>query len=194
MKRRLGTALSVLGLLAVGTAAAAVNVRMLQDAGTESAQFQLRSSSNVTPLVTGGSDTGTAVLGGVRPSSDTATSGPMGPDGLGPMDGRGGGGRHGFGSGDGDRPQPTAAQMMLLRVSAMVRADPETVRAVARGTQTDAALLAAIQQAAQAVGTTLKDLAAVAELPPMHGRGHGGPGGDRHERFGGDTATLTYDD
>ena len=198
MKRRLGTALSVLGLLAVGTAAAAVNVRMLHDAGSESAQFQMHSIGST--LVDTGNDTSTMMPGTDLPdASDTATASgmPMGPGGMGPVgagDGRGGMGEgpHGFGAGD--RPQPTAEQMMLLRVSAMVRTDPATVRALARGTRADATLLAAVMEAAQAIGTTLTQLAAVEALPPMHGRGHGGPGEEHHERFGVDTHTMTYDD
>jgi hypothetical protein len=200
MKRRLGTALSVLGLLAVGTAAAAVNVRMLHDAGSESAQFQMHSIGDVAPLVDVGNDRSTVMPGTDWPdASDSATTSgmPMGPGGPGPLgagDGRGGMGEgpHGFGAGD--RPLPTPEQMMLLRVSAMVRMDPATVRALARGTHTDATLLAAVKEAAQAIGTTLTQLAAVEALPPMHGRGHGGPGGGRHERFGVDTHTMTYDD
>lgn len=218
MKRRIGTALSVLGLLAVGTAAAAVNVRMLHSAGTESAQFQMTNTGDVTPLGQSGPESTTAtpnpVDGNLLGATDSSTvtkprghnGGPAKPlgsvgsvngDGDGFVDDDGDDDRHGFGPDDAKRPPLTEAQMTLLRVSAMVRTDPQTVRAVARGENTHAALLAAVKQAATVIGTTLKDLAAVENLPPAHDRGHGGHGEHHGGKFGVDTATATlntYDD
>lgn len=217
MKRRIGTALSVLGLLAVGTAAAAVNVRLLHSAGSESAQFQMSNTGDVTPLTSPAAD----VTPSATPDSATATPSPLASDpnavpgkphpsgdpslgavgsvgGPGGFDDDGDGDHHGFGDDDGDRPQLTDAQMTLLRVSAMLRLDPQTVRAVARGENTDANLVAAVTEAAKAVGTTLKDLGAVENLPPIHDRGHGGHGGDHHDGgFGLDSSgpgSNTYDD
>lgn len=210
MQRHLGTALSVIGLLAVGTAAAAVNVHMLHHTGGEKAAFQIRAAGDVLPVATSDANRSTVTLGpgngGNRlssPDSPTVSREPVGPTGLGSL-GSVVGGRGGFASGNGDehafgtgnRPKPTVAQMALLRISAMVRTDPETVRAIARGTYPDATLLTAVKAAAKAVGITLGDLAAVEQLPPMHGRGHGGPGDPHHEglRIGTPSVTLTYDD
>ena len=173
MKRYVGTALSVAGLLVVGTAAAAVNVRMLHNPGGESEQFQMRNTSHVDPF-------------GERPF-DTSTSGfvrPGGPLGTPPVGGHAD-----------DRPRPTAEQLVLLRVAAMVRMDPMRVQSIARGAVSDARAVAAVRHAARAVGTTLEALSAVVP-PPLHERGHGGPGHDVDGRPGSDssTATGTYDD
>ena len=174
MKRYVGTALSVAGLLVVGTAAAAVNVRMLHNPGGESEQFQMRNTSQVGPFGQRPLDTSAPGLG--KPGDPIGTP-PAG------------------GNGD-DRPRPTTEQLVLLRVAAMVRMDPMRVQSIARGAVADAAPVAAVKQAALAVGTTLKALAVVVP-PPLHERGHGGPGhNDRDGRPGSDssTATGTYDD
>jgi hypothetical protein len=186
MKRYLGTALSVVGLLVVGTAAAAVNVRMLHNASGDSAQFQMRNTSEVAPLGPDPSDT----LG--APDSKTGTLPPIGtlPGGV------DGDGDHRGPANDPNRPRPTAKQMLLLRVSAMVRMDPKTVQSIARGDITDATKVSAVQQAADVVGTTLQALAEVV-APPFHDRGHGGPGDGRHGgpfAFDSSTATANYDD
>ena len=220
MKRRIGTALSVLGLLAVGTAAAAVNVRLLHSAGSESAQFQMSNTGDVTPLTSPAADvtpsatpeSTTATLGTPSPLASDPNAGPGKPHpsgapslgavgsvgGPGGFDDDGDGDHHGFGDDDGDRPQLTDAQMTLLRVSAMLRLDPQTVRAVARGENTDANLVAVVTEAAKAVGTTLKELGAVENLPPIHDRGHGGHGGG-HDGGGfglnpSGSSSNTYDD
>lgn len=188
MKRYLGTALSVVGLLVVGTAAAAVNVRMLHNASGDNAQFQMRNTSDVAPLGQDPSDTST--LG----ASDS-TTGTLPPAGMLPGGPDGDGDHLGFAN-DPNRPRPTAAQMMLLRVSAMVRMDPKTVQSIARGDITDATKVSAVKQAADVVGTTFPALAAVV-APPFRDRGHGGPGDGRHGGpFAVDTSTGTanYDD
>lgn len=201
MKRQLGTALSVIGLLAIGTAAAAVNVRMLHGASSESAQFQMHGVGDFSPLGYGSAVTHTANgQPRVRPGwGDSSTVGAHpGPGGIGfgPGPGDGDGDHPGFGAPDPNRPPLTAGQMNLLRVAAMVRVEPMAVRAVAKGDNTDPALLASVKSAAKAVGVTMRELAAVADLPPRQDRGHGGPGHGHHGEFVFDsaTATLTYDD
>lgn len=199
MKRQLGTALSVLGLLAVGTAAAAVNVRMLQHTNSETARFELSSSNEVGPFGASASDTATMPLPNRMPGSAgsaTAVPGGVGPRSVGAVSG----GHEGFNDGDRqgfddpNRPQLTDAQMTLLRVSAMVRMEPQQVRAVARGEITDAGVVAEVKQAAAAIGVTFKQLAAVGALPPMHDRGHGGPGERRGFAPDAAAGTQTYDD
>lgn len=213
MKRQIGTILSVLGLLAVGSAAAAINVRMLHGSASEAASFEMRMAGDVTPLGSASSsasaaDSATATAsplasgpgnrfnGSRRHGDDTATVGGRGS--VGSLESDGDGDRHN-GSGDGDRPQLSEDQLALLRVAAMVRLSPETVRAVAKGDSTDDAAVAAVKQAAAAVGTTLKHLAAVT-LPQRSDRGHGGHGFGDHGGSGGSGGTLapdagtTYDD
>jgi len=63
MQRHLGTALSVIGLLAVGTAAAAVNVHMLHRTGGEKAAFQIRAAGDVLPVATSDANPSTVTLG-----------------------------------------------------------------------------------------------------------------------------------
>lgn len=203
MKRRIGTALSVVSLLAMGTAAAAVNVRLLNGSGVGASltSFEVRASGDAqTPL------TDNAAIGSARPltvdepaadataspsvdvTAPTSAPGPIGPlaePGLPGFED----GRHGMEPGDdrADRPALTQAQLTLLRVSAMLRMRPEVVAAVARGEITDVEMVAGVQRAADAVGTTLAQLAVVEVPERHHERGHGGDGA--RVRGGGDSAT-----
>ena len=197
MKRRIGTALSVLGLLVVAGAAAAVNVRMLHSGNEQTATFEMRAAGDPSQLNANGAP-GDAPMGaqgdmGGTGSLPSVGQVPGGPDG----DEDGYEGReHGDGEDgeDGDRPQLTESQMALLRVSAMVRMHPEDVLAVARGTNTDEDAIAAVQQAAKAVGTTMTKLAAVADLPPRPERGHGGHGDDDGAAPSGALSPVTSSD
>lgn len=206
MKRQIGTSLSVLGLVAVGTAAAAVNVRLLNGSSPALTSFAMTSNDDANPLLgtsrTLGSaqpllDTSTAATASATASASataTATTKPLGTVGSVPgtdgddhedrIDGVRAAEDHE------DRPQLTGPQLTLLRVSAMVRVSPETVQAVAKGDITDAEVVAAVKRAAEAVGATLAQLAEVA-LPERHReRGHGGDGERERGDDGGATGTL----
>lgn len=185
MRRQIGTVLTVAGLLAVASGAAAVNVRLLNSGGDGPGTFAMRPVA-ATDMATAAPGTGAAAAPAASAVAPTASAVPTTPEPGhpdGPVPGSASaddhGGRRGPGPGQASDglPQLTSAQMTLLRVAAMVRMRPEDVLALARGEYTDAAALAAIQQAAAAVGTTVPELAAVAAVPPRHERGHGGPGG-----------------
>ena len=69
------------------------------------------------------------------------------------------------------------SQQALLRVSALARVTPQVARDAAKGTGS-ADVVARVQSAAQQIGVPLSELAAVTNLPPERGRGHGGHDGE----------------
>lgn len=185
MRRQIGTVLTVAGLLAVASGAAAVNMRLLHNGGDGLGTFAMRPVA-ATDVATAAPGAGATADPTGAAASATAPAVPPASGQAHPRAPRSGSSAfddHGDRPGLGNEPRSeglprmTSAQMTLLRVAAMVRLRPEDVRALARGERTDAAALAAIQQAAAAVGTTVPELAAIEVVPPRHERGHGGPGG-----------------
>lgn len=207
MRRRIGTALSVVSLLAVGTAAAAVNVRLLNGsgAGASLTSFEVQADAqslrnanaaigSAQPLA---ATTSAAAASSASPSASPTASAT--PTALGSVGSVPGGRLEGDHEGrlphtepgeHPERPQLTEAQLTLLRVSAMLRIRPEDVRAVARGEITNADMVAAVQRAADAVGTTLSQLASVEVPERHHERGHGGDGDRTRPGEGNGTGTL----
>ncbi len=64
-------------------------------------------------------------------------------------------------------------QMALLRVAALAQVTPTEARDAAKGIG-PATIVSRVKSAAAQVGVPLSDLAAITDLPPQRGRGHGG--------------------
>lgn len=207
MKRQLGTALSVAGVLIAGTAAAAINVRLLHVTDDRTAsQLTARMAADV---VTGAGEVAGADATGVAAtassasdvmqqepgtSSAPATAASRPPRLAGTTGGKtlvpGGSTfsrEHDDDDDDdddrehADRPPLDPAVESLLRVSKMVRLSPEVVRAAAKGTG-DAATIAKVRAAAEQMGISLATLATAPE-PPLRpeGPGHGPEDDDDRE-------------
>lgn len=209
MKRQLGTALSVAGVLIAGTAAAAINVRLLHVTDDRTAsQLTARMAADVVTSagdVAGADATGVAATASTasdvmqqepETSSAPATAASRPPRLAGTTGGKtlvpGGSTfsrEHDDDDDDdddddrehGDRPRLDPAVESLLRVSKMVRLSPEVVRAAAKGSG-DAATIAKVKAAAEQMGIPLATLANAPE-PPVRpeGPGHGPEDDDDRE-------------
>lgn len=209
MRRKLGSVVSAIALLAIAAGAAAVNVKMLHGNQAATSVLNVESAADVTPLsdpspsATSTADTVqtdlsptsvptpvSAVQSNGAPSV-SATQAPHVPQGIGPANGQGKMAIGSVGAGDGDDDgdgrehakgdhrnrsdvaQLSPNQIALLRVAALAQVSPLQARDAARGIGATS-VINAVKSAATQVGVRLADLAAITELPPEHGRGHGG--------------------
>lgn len=205
MKRQLGSAASAVVLLALVVGAAAANVKILRANRDNPAVLTVQDAAQVSALNENpkpGTDVA-ASSADVPPSMNqpqamdsAAPKGDANAPGLLPPPGPGGA-KQALGSvgpggddaderddhdGDGDHAgfvPLSPGQMALLRVAALAQVSPQEARDAARGIGA-AAVVDRVKAAAAQVGIQLSQLAAVADLPPKHGRGHGGEDGD-HE-------------
>ena len=221
MKRKLGSIVSTLALLAVAGGAAAVNVKILRSNNGSTSVLSVQEAADVTPLTDPTAapattqDPATAADPAVTPepaatAADVVTTPTTSPTPVAvtgnprpkPLNGNGGGkmaiGGVGAGAGHGDddvdhddedgeheddddhgdRPRGgfvalTPAQMSLLRVAALAQVRPTEARDAAKGIGSTT-VINRVKAAANQVGVSLSELAAITDLPPERGRGHGG--------------------
>lgn len=200
MKRRIGSLVSVIALLAISATAAAVNVRILHGNEAERSVLEINEAAAVSALddPAAMSEASNDSAAGVSVDSiDDET--PQEFSAHSPVPKRDGKNAHALGrvSGtedDGDRkhrkrdgkhdglPRLSPIQKQLLRVAALAQVSPLEARDAAAGVgPTD--VVNRVTTAAAQVGVSLADLAAVTDLPPAKERRHGG---DDHDELEGD--------
>ncbi len=200
MKRQIGTALSVVGLLAVGAGAATLNAHVLHSANTDPGRIVVRTVGGMTmmnattglpspeapgaaaPLASAVATTSVVsntanAKAKANANIDTATAGRGGAmmDRMRDRVAAVTGGPTDATSRLRMMTSLTPEQRDLLRIAAMARVSPREVLAAAKGQAVDASNLATIESVAAYIGVDLKSLANVTSLPRMMDRGHGGP-------------------
>ena len=207
MNRKLGSIVSTVALLAVAAGAAAVNVKILHSNRSDNSVLTVQQAADVVPLpsTTTAADPTTATDPAATNAASPAASDPASvttpvadPAPIAPAPkqsksgkqivGSVGGGGHGEGEGEdgegdhhhGDRGgfmMLSPEQKALLRVAAIAQVKPEQARDAARGIGSTA-VINRVKAAANQVGVARTDLAAISDLPPARGPGHGG---EEHE-------------
>lgn len=201
MYRKLGSLLSTVALLAVAVGAAAVNVRILHSNRTDASVLNVREAADVTPLnnpvetqVAAATmattepvalESADASEPGATPADSTPKSHASAPNArhqpLGKVGRSGDDGDEAEEDGDGDHMrgprggfmQLAPEQLALLRVAALAQVRPIDARDAARGIGPEY-VINLVKAAAERIGVPLSDLAAINNLPPERGRGHGG--------------------
>lgn len=202
MKRRLSTVLSLLMLLGVGSAAAALNVRMLHTPSAHDNRLTLQATSNlmmsdVTAQPTPGDDAEVpTVVTSTKSTLSAKSQASPTPDTQPTMPATGTTAEpvvppvpvppttefvvpsvqpvNADGEPSKQRPAPMSlAQMNLLRIAAMAGVTPEVARAVARGDhEVDSSVATQVKEAAALVGVSLDRIASV-DLPKSRERAEG---------------------
>lgn len=204
MRRSIGTVVTVAGLLAVGSAAAAINVAVLRTAAIEPTRLVTETRGDMTVLqavpgaapsattsasatpepVTTASATAEATAPAtpsVEPASEPSASEPA----VQPLPKERRRGAESKGPQGEDRRLSTD-QMDLLRVAAMAHVRPDVVLAAARGeANVDSTTLQTIRSVAEYIGVDLERLADVQDVPRMRERKHGGTDehGERNDDY-----------
>lgn len=205
MKRQIGSVVSGIALLAIATGAAAVNVKILHGNQAATSVLNVQAAADVTSLTDPTPAETESVVPAEPVLANTQTSAmteqpiaPNGPAVPAPLVGRTPHGKMAIGSvagGDDENGEHhergekreqherrgfvplSPEQMALLRVAALAQVSPAQARDAANGIGTST-LISRVKSAASQIGVPLADLAAVTDLPPMRGRGHGGDDDD----------------
>lgn len=179
MRRWLVPALALGGLLTVASAAAAINLRVLQDVSVEpvhtmghpvGGMMTLRALPTPIPTQTA---IPSASADATQPPSASAEPSNTANPRIDPTDDPWP--RHRPMGPRMERPPLTVDQMNVLRVAALAHVRPDVVLAVARGDMVPELDAQAVREAADYMHIDLAALAAVTEVPRMRERGHGGP-------------------
>lgn len=213
MKRKIGSVISGIALLAIAAGAAAVNVKILHGNQATTSVLNVQEAADVTSLADptpAATERAVAVEPTPAPAQadaatveSTAPSAPAAPTPLPLRASQGNGqgkmaigrvaggddddenGEHRERGGQGEHHERrgfvplSPEQMALLRVAALAQVSPAQARDAANGIGSST-VINRVKSAASQIGVRLSDLAAVTDLPPERGRGHGGDDDD-HE-------------